>query len=101
MSRVAAEAFSPRRFLQVIRRKEGGLLHFPLCGSGEILHRNPVALPAAERVSHRLTNDVQNGTSAEEILRREHIEVRSEEHTSELQSQSNLVCRLLLEKKKK
>src|SRR5438270_385810 len=28
-------------------------------------------------------------------------ETRSEEHTSELQSQSNLVCRLLLEKKKK
>src|SRR2546427_5053458 len=40
--------------------------------------------------------------------RREHmhdvrpwIVARSEEHTSELQSQSNLVCRLLLEKKKK
>src|SRR5688572_31818108 len=29
------------------------------------------------------------------------IQGRSEEHTSELQSQSNLVCRLLLEKKKK
>src|SRR2546430_8663845 len=29
------------------------------------------------------------------------IQSRSEEHTSELQSQSNLVCRLLLEKKKK
>src|SRR2546427_7915726 len=29
------------------------------------------------------------------------LEERSEEHTSELQSQSNLVCRLLLEKKKK
>src|SRR2546427_2182512 len=28
-------------------------------------------------------------------------QLRSEEHTSELQSQSNLVCRLLLEKKKK
>src|SRR2546430_5116073 len=28
------------------------------------------------------------------------VEHRSEEHTSELQSQSNLVCRLLLEKKK-
>src|SRR2546430_9169707 len=27
-------------------------------------------------------------------------EIRSEEHTSELQSQSNIVCRLLLEKKK-
>src|SRR5256886_9689357 len=34
----------------------------------------------------------------EEALR---LTVRSEEHTSELQSQSNLVCRLLLEKKKK
>src|SRR5690606_42096593 len=33
----------------------------------------------------------------------EHVEVRvrSEEHTSELQSRENLVCRLLLEKKKK
>src|SRR2546430_12082972 len=31
----------------------------------------------------------------------ERSQKRSEEHTSELQSQSNLVCRLLLEKKKK
>src|SRR2546427_7969338 len=34
-------------------------------------------------------------------LLREVSQGRSEEHTSELQSQSNLVCRLLLEKKKK
>src|SRR5688572_32271279 len=33
-------------------------------------------------------------------LRRQRRLGRSEEHTSELQSQSNLVCRLLLEKKK-
>src|SRR2546430_11568661 len=33
--------------------------------------------------------------------RRRRRDRRSEEHTSELQSQSNLVCRLLLEKKKK
>src|SRR2546427_6892901 len=32
---------------------------------------------------------------------RQQLRCRSEEHTSELQSQSNLVCRLLLEKKKK
>src|SRR5260221_5367057 len=32
---------------------------------------------------------------------RARIELRSEEHTSELQSHSDLVCRLLLEKKKK
>src|SRR2546430_15756262 len=36
--------------------------------------------------------------SAESV---ERVASRSEEHTSELQSQSNLVCRLLLEKKKK
>src|SRR5690606_42138044 len=34
-------------------------------------------------------------------LRREPGGLRSEEHTSELQSRENLVCRLLLEKKKK
>src|SRR3989475_9494872 len=37
------------------------------------------------------------GKSARQL----NVAERSEEHTSELQSQSNLVCRLLLEKKKK
>src|SRR5207302_10428997 len=34
-------------------------------------------------------------------MRRRYLQLRSEEHTSELQSRENLVCRLLLEKKKK
>src|SRR2546430_5612318 len=38
---------------------------------------------------------------AEVVRHRREARQRSEEHTSELQSQSNLVCRLLLEKKKK
>src|SRR2546430_6115285 len=40
---------------------------------------------------------------AERFIPRDHQKrkARSEEHTSELQSQSNLVCRLLLEKKKR
>src|SRR2546427_4721840 len=38
----------------------------------------------------------------EKLVERRPLDLfRSEEHTSELQSQSNLVCRLLLEKKKK
>src|SRR2546427_5811435 len=41
--------------------------------------------------------DIQHVVSPPEA----HLLERSEEHTSELQSQSNLVCRLLLEKKKK
>src|SRR2546430_17504909 len=42
------------------------------------------------------------GDQQARIIRRAHRRAvsRSEEHTSELQSQSNLVCRLLLEKKK-
>src|SRR2546430_7816181 len=40
-------------------------------------------------------------TDRVKVLRPESSSQRSEEHTSELQSQSNLVCRLLLEKKEK
>src|SRR5688572_31797176 len=43
--------------------------------------------------------DVDDRAAA--LLDHDRNDVRSEEHTSELQSQSNLVCRLLLEKKKK
>src|SRR2546427_4795689 len=43
------------------------------------------------RVHRRHLRQLRDGVDA----------LRSEEHTSELQSQSNLVCRLLLEKKKK
>src|SRR5438270_5377526 len=47
---------------------------------------------AADRWTHRTTWSRGGQDSAERAT-------RSEEHTSELQSQSNLVCRLLLEKK--
>src|SRR5258708_18732452 len=50
---------------------------------------------------HRVAGDLQLG----ELLDLDHagptVAVRSEEHTSELQSPDHLVCRLLLEKKKK
>src|SRR5688572_32675618 len=41
------------------------------------------------------------GTGKSTVATEVAYRLRSEEHTSELQSQSNLVCRLLLEKKKK
>src|SRR2546430_8679603 len=43
---------------------------------------------------------VARPTAGRRLFRLRHAPTRSEEHTSELQSQSNLVCRLLLEKKK-
>src|SRR5690349_22969305 len=52
----------------------------------------PILLPAASEAVHpRLRQPRQ----------RLHVRHRSEEHTSELQSRRDLVCRLLLEKKKK
>src|SRR4051812_49994308 len=52
------------------------------------------------RAPHRLDEAAGNGESEANPLRPMVVE-RSEEHTSELQSHVNIVCRLLLEKKKK
>src|SRR2546430_17560153 len=57
------------------------------------------ALPISSSPSCELPV-AQRGTSAVLVPARRAPRARSEEHTSELQSQSNLVCRLLLEKKK-
>src|SRR5256886_9214110 len=56
---------------------------------------------AAPGLRGTLPFDDEGTPTRDTPLIKEGILVRSEEHTSELQSQSNLVCRLLLEKKKK
>src|SRR2546430_11935852 len=56
------------------------------------------AVAAARNVDHTLENEHDFRAAGAPIRRGRGC--RSEEHTSELQSQSNLVCRLLLEKKK-
>src|SRR6266850_8270387 len=59
------------------------------------------ALPIGQRVDLlRDRHDVLVVGQHDDVLRRGRLD-RSEEHTSELQSPCNLVCRLLLEKKKK
>src|SRR2546430_7985102 len=66
------------------------------------LFRSPTKLPLARRTLARGNSAATRGDVAGDGPRGEcGAEDRSEEHTSELQSQSNLVCRLLLEKKKK
>src|SRR2546430_12785254 len=57
----------------------------------------PLRRADLERVQQ---DDVRRRPAEQPVPQRlEMIDVRSEEHTSELQSQSNLVCRLLLAKK--
>src|SRR5688572_21183740 len=77
----------------------GGGPCIPRCRASRAQTRGG-ARAVAPRAPHRKTAEARSGTS------RIHggqagSTPRSEEHTSELQSQSNLVCRLLLEKKKK
>src|SRR5205807_10207969 len=56
------------------------------------------------RTLHRRIGSLAAGGGSAQFLQARHLgspHSRSEEHTSELQSPCNLVCRLLLEKKKK
>src|SRR2546430_8891759 len=57
-------------------------------------------LSLGRRLGRRNRRQAGEPASARLVARAVGRDVRSEEHTSELQSQSNLVCRLLLEKKK-
>src|SRR2546421_8394507 len=61
--------------------------------------RIPVVAVNDAQTKYLFDNRYGTGQSTEEIFGLRVI--RSEEHTSELQSRSDLVCRLLLEKKKK
>src|SRR2546430_10969155 len=63
------------------------------------LFRSPILIPRHE-YSSRLIFPAPSHEPRSIQAGRELRKNRSEEHTSELQSQSNLVCRLLLEKKK-
>src|SRR5688572_32545207 len=72
---------------QTARSLDGGGTTAPRAGRGGTDHR----WRELRRMGHR----------RRAALHRQRGRRRSEEHTSELQSQSNLVCRLLLEKKKK
>src|SRR6266478_188668 len=85
--------------------------------SGISVHRGSAAEARSRRVREFVAFDDPFGNRVELVSQQEtvarpvafsrragitefgHLCLRSEEHTSELQSQSNLVCRLLLEKK--
>src|SRR5438034_3462962 len=60
---------------------------------GSLLTGDYVLIPGDYRTARRLLSSVRDSLTSSDV--------RSEEHTSELQSHSDLVCRLLLEKKKK
>src|SRR2546427_7687857 len=71
------------------------------CPLSELAEKSGVPHPSAHRILKQLIAERLVVHDAQTHRYRLGPLARSEEHTSELQSQSNLVCRLLLEKKKK
>src|SRR2546421_7888922 len=63
--------------------------------------RRPIVAPAECRVDDLAAAQARADLARDQFRVRIEQHARSEEHTSELQSRSDLVCRLLLEKKKK
>src|SRR2546430_11620546 len=92
MPRVTCDLVSVFFFLMIRRPPRSTLFPYTTLFRSAVA-RDPLAA-AGLRVADRL------GQRHMGSLRRRGSRFRSEEHTSELQSQSNLVCRLLLEKKK-
>src|SRR5207249_12199255 len=79
--------------LPIWRRLKGTLQQLPASGH--------LARFARFTLTSSANRDLILGTWIWRALMKWAVEVRSEEHTSELQSRFDLVCRLLLEKKKK
>src|SRR2546430_6113338 len=81
------------------------LFSFPAEAGHEVPHdflKHGGIEPIPDELAFALGGDeVRRLQDAKVVRHRCERDRRSEEHTSELQSQSNLVCRLLLEKKKK
>src|SRR2546430_11430160 len=70
---------------------------------GRVLYDAGKSFPGLSTRGRGALPCARNPISSRRVFRsagRGAVQLRSEEHTSELQSQSNLVCRLLLEKKK-
>src|SRR2546430_17265736 len=65
------------------------------------IYSGGITLRRKSRSTRTSLSEITRKSFRESEIILSNVKTRSEEHTSELQSQSNLVCRLLLEKKKK
>src|SRR5256886_7458487 len=84
-------------FLMIRRPPRSTLFPYTTLFRSHVLHVRPRAEDSSPAALESLRRYFSAWPEVDLVQRLE----RSEEHTSELQSQSNLVCRLLLEKKKK
>src|SRR2546430_17252603 len=104
--RPACSARASRNSTGIVKESRKGLRSVRH-GSATLFFHDAAVAQLAEQLfcKQQVTGSIPVGGSNEgrhvmERQERAQLITRSEEHTSELQSQSNLVCRLLLEKKK-
>src|SRR5205807_4781711 len=92
---------SPTPFPYTTLFRSGGAPFRAPSARSQVLHPSKTAQRAAVRGGYHLSSSPTRGVSGRLLLARMPgaWDFRSEEHTSELQSPCNLVCRLLLEKK--
>src|SRR5688572_31674423 len=86
-------------YTTLFRSDEALLAEDPAVLQGELAYVSHDAAVDVDVATGHRADDL--GDAVEQVDDDTVVGERSEEHTSELQSQSNLVCRLLLEKKKK
>src|SRR2546422_1395191 len=79
----------------------GGVTHDFVLAANPLQLGEVVVTGAGTTTSTEKLGNVRNSVGADLIAKAGEANMRSEEHTSELQSRLHLVCRLLLEKKKK
>src|SRR2546422_1602897 len=85
-------------YTTLFRSSAARIVPSPACGSSEHSSSTVSGRDAANRAA---SSSFASGLTADHDGAERPVLVRSEEHTSELQSRLHLVCRLLLEKKKK
>src|SRR5438270_6006840 len=90
----ALDSFPTRRSSDLLRKNSDPSTW--ICRSGRTRTGRGKCARSARTTDSKSRRRSSQGFTREDLRR----DLRSEEHTSELQSQSNLVCRLLLEKKK-
>src|SRR5690606_41963225 len=87
-------------FLPILRPPRSTLFPYTTLFRSSAAQADPADINAAARGVVRIVIVELDGEEVIPVSHGTGFAVRSEEHTSELQSRENLVCRLLLEKKK-
>src|SRR5688572_32267884 len=101
---VTREEFPMEKALDIMKNETIAIIGYGVQGPAQALNLrdNGFKVIVGQRKGSKTWDKaVEHGWVPGETLFEIEEAARSEEHTSELQSQSNLVCRLLLEKKKK